>query len=282
MKSRLILLFSTLLIFLGCSKESENFQTLQKIEGLSMYWDHEVFGEEGRRIRFEFFGKQKFENSYDLVFNYTIIRKTITIQLISAINNGKCQNIDKGFNYEMDSLCTPSGRLFIPDKLLSKGTYSLTIKAPSFEITSELIVGDDSISLDIPSNTNFSSSFHAIYPIPENLLFGYVVYAGAENIESANNFISDLKTLGLTETKVPDFPYRNLSVDANGNIINTSWPPDNYSQGFIYTLHNNFKDIVNLAKEHFNKTNLNIYLFSSEGDEARFNKIDGIIVVYHK
>jgi hypothetical protein len=37
-----------------------------------------------------------------------------------------------------------------------------------------------------------------------------------------------------------------------------------------------------LTKDYFSKSNINIYLFSSNGDQARFDKIDGIVVVYAK
>jgi len=41
-----------------------------------------------------------------------------------------------------------------------------------------------------------------------------------------------------------------------------------------------FKEIFELSKEHFIKSNMNISLQSSQGDEAYLSKKDGIIVVY--
>ena len=41
-----------------------------------------------------------------------------------------------------------------------------------------------------------------------------------------------------------------------------------------------FKKAFDLAKEYFDNTNLNIYLYSSNGDEARLSKTDGILVKY--
>lgn len=39
-------------------------------------------------------------------------------------------------------------------------------------------------------------------------------------------------------------------------------------------MENNFESVFELAKEHFNNSNLNIYLYSSNGDQARLNKND--------
>jgi hypothetical protein len=134
--------------------------------------------------------------------------------------------------------------------------------------------------LHIPSNAHFSSSIHAVYPIPVNLLFGGIVYSGDENTGYALNFLDDLLTLGLIETKVPDYPYRHLSVNEDRSAIDSQWPPDNHSLGFIYMMTDNFKEIFELAERHFNKANINIYLYSSQGDQAILNQIDGITVVY--
>ena len=202
------------------------------------------------------------------------------IILADEIDKGKCPKVEPGWGN--DSLCTPSGGFDIPESLLSKGTYTLTLKTSSFQNTSDLIVGTDSISLNIPSNNNFSSTIHAIYPMPPNLLFGNIVYSGVENTTDATTFLNDLLTLGLVKTRVPNYPYLDLQVDKDGNAIDSSWPPDNYSLGILYNMNNNFKDIFNLTKDYFSMSNINIYLFSSNGDQARFDKIDGIVVVYAK
>jgi hypothetical protein len=280
MKSNIGLLLFIFLILFGCKKDSNKNGSPPNIDGLSLYWDHVVFGTGGRRIRFEFYGTKQFENSYDLVFKYTINQSNISIILADEIDKGKCPKVEPGWGN--DSLCTPSGGFDIPESLLPKGTYTLTLKTSSFQNTSDLIVGTDSIILNIPSNNNFSSTIHAIYPMPPNLLFGNVVYSGAENTTDATTFLNDLLTLGLVKTRVPNYPYLDLQVDKDGNAIDSSWPADNYSLGILYNMNNNFKDIFNLTKDYFSKSNINIYLFSSNGDQARFDKIDGIVVVYAK
>jgi hypothetical protein len=280
MKTKIAIILSVLLIIPGCDKVPNKDGPLATLVGLSLYWDHEIFGKEGRRIRFEFYGTKQFENSYDLVFNYSINQRDIYISLVDEIDNGKCPRFPTPFG--IDSLCTPRGNLYIPDSLLSKGTYTLTLKTPNFNTTSELTVENDSIILNIPSNNHFSCSIHAVYPIPKNLLFGSVVYSGSENTTVAKKFLTDLLGLGLIKTNVPNYPYRHLSVDNEGNVKDSSWPPDNYSLGFIYNTSTDFKEIFNLAKEHFNQANINIYLYTSNGDEARLNKVDGIVVVYSK
>ena len=120
MKTNIILLLSAILVIFGCEKDSNNGDSLASIDGLSLYWDHEVFGEEGRRLRFQFSGTKEFENSYELIFKYSINQKVISIRLVDMIDNGKCQAFPTVSG--IDSLCTPRGRLSIPDSLLQKGT----------------------------------------------------------------------------------------------------------------------------------------------------------------
>ena len=277
MKSKLILI----LIFLwgicicGCEDELGDYVSISNLDGLSLYWDHEVFGDGGRRLRFEFYGTDEFENDYELKFKYIIHRKTISIRLVNIIDAGKCPSFPG-----MDPLCSPRGGLSIPDDQLNIGTYTLNLETPYFETNSELIVDNEKITLKIPPNKHFSSSINEVYPIPPNLLFGSVVYSGDENSQYAEDFFNDLLNLGLTKTKLPNYPYRHLSVDEEGNAIERHWEPDNHSIGFIYKMNNNFKDIFKLAKKHFKKSNINIYLYSSQGDQGLMNKNDGITVVF--
>lgn len=277
MKSRISILLFLILLITGCEKVPNKTGPLTKLSGLTLYWDHDIFEKGGRTLRFEFYGTQGFEDSYDLVFNYTINQKNIIVTLVDEIDNGRCPRYP---TFGFDTLCTPRGRINIPDSLVSLGTYTLTIKTPNFETTSELIFEKDSITLNIPSNNYFSCAIHAVYPIPANLVFGSVVYAGDQNAVDAKGFINDLLLLGLTKTRVPDYPYRYLSVNSEGNIPDNSWPPDNFSLGLLFTFNRNFEYIVNLAKLYFDKSNINIYLYSSNGDQALLNKIDGVRVVY--
>jgi hypothetical protein len=278
MKTNVFLPILIILAFFGCKKDSNTDDSLPFVNGLSLYWDHEVFGDEGRVLRFEFYETKEYGNIYELKFEYSIDHQDILIKLTDKIDKGKCPRFPTAGG--IDTLCTPKGLISIPEKLLPKGTYTITLKSSNFEVKSELEVGNEKITLVIPSNEFFASYIKVVYPIPQNLVFGSVVYLGSENTESANYFINDLTTLGLQKTQIPNYPYRHLSVDDNGNTENSHWPADNHSLGFIYKMDNNFKAIFNLAKEHFNKANINIYLFSSEGDEARLSKTDGIDVRY--
>jgi hypothetical protein len=273
-KTKMALLLSLLLMVTGC--EDVNWFD-PPIDGLSLYWYSNIFGANGRGIGFEFYGTKEFKESYQLKFNYSINGQDILISLEGKIDKGKCHTAEPFWG---NNLCTPTGRIFIPEKLLSEGTYTLTLKTSNFTIISKLIVGNDKIDLNIPPNKFFSSSIPEVYRIPLNLLFGNVVYSGDENTQAAESFLNDLLSLGLNKARVSSFLYNELSLDQNGNAINSFWPPDNYSLGFIYSRNHNFKDIVNLAVEHFNKANINIYMSSSEGDEANLSKIEGITIKY--
>jgi hypothetical protein len=83
----------------------------------------------------------------------------------------------------------------------------------------------------------------------------------------------------LYETVVSNPPL-DLSTDENGKPAERHWPPDKYSVSILYSLDKSFQSVVPIATKHFNKYDLKIYLFSSNGDQARFNKSDGILVKY--
>jgi len=277
MKRQILVLLLGLIIF-GCEKEEFKIDSGDKVQGLTLYWDHEVFGEGGRELRFEFYETMEFENSFELVFDYKIEEKEIIISLVDKLNNGKCGKFPTPNG--IDSLCRPKGNVNIPDNLLIEDNYSIILKTYDFEIKSNLIIDDEKFILEIPSNEKFSSSITAVYPIPENLLFGSVVFSGIENTQKANDFFEELEAIGFNKTSVPNFPYRHLRVDDNGKPFDRHWEPDKHSLSFLNKMGSNFENAFELAKVHFNKTNLNIYLYSSYGDEARLSKNDGITVRY--
>ncbi|MEQ1587659.1 MAG: hypothetical protein ABL895_17365 [Cyclobacteriaceae bacterium] len=279
MKINNLFIFFIITTLIGCNNDSNEVDVLANndvpanneadlpasIEGLSLYWDHEV-GNKERNLRFEFYGRTELENSYKLVFDYSINKRDILIELVNKIDNGKCPSFPgpKG-----GDLCSPRGGFSIPDSVLLEGAYKISLKTPDFQTDSELIVSENKYTLTVLPNEYFSSSIKEIYPIPKNLLFGSVVYSGDENTKFATDFFNDLLILGLTKTTVPNYPYRYLSVNEEGKAISSHWPPANHALGFLYAMHNNFDDIVNLAKEHVNKANIKIYLYSGNGDEAR-------------
>jgi hypothetical protein len=278
MKSKIVFSLTAFILIFGCSKDLNNHNFYPRIDGLSLYWDHTVFGKEGRRIRFEFYGTNQFEDSYNLLFKYSINQNNITISLTDMVDQGKCPRIDPGWGN--DTLCAPRGDFFIPDSLIKNGTYSLTLKTSGFSVTSKLTVNNDSISLNIPPNKNFFCSIHSIFPLPKDLLFGYIVFYGSENNESAQSLLTGFLALGLTKTHIPDYHYYDLLVDSNGTASDSSWPPDYHSVGFLYSMDAiNFKDIVNLALGYINNSDLDISLYTSNGDQAFLNK-EGINIVY--
>ncbi len=265
------------LLCLGCNQEDDQIASGARVEGLSLYWDHEVFGKEGRRLRFEFYETKAYENTFDLIFDYTIKGNEIVIVLKNKINKGECPKYP-GWS---DS-CTPKGGMFIPEKLLTEDHYTLTIKTLDFEIKSALLADEYKYSLNIPANDKFTCSIQNVYPIPTDLLMGSLVFSGKENTVDALLYMEKLKKMGLKPATVPDFPYRHLDVSENGKPIETHWEPDNHSLPFLYTMNVGFREIFEMSREHFRKSNLNIYLYSSNGDEARLSESDGEMVIYAK
>jgi len=217
----------------------------------------------------------------ELKFNYSINQQEILIVLVDVTNQGNCGTYPTPTIDGFDNNCSPKGRVVIPENQFSKGVYILTLKTPNFQIKSEFIVEDDKYELIIPSNDFFSSSIAEDYPMPKNILSGAVVYKGDENTESANNFLDELKNYGFNEIIVPNFDKIPLiDVDKNGNPINRHWPPDKHSLNFYRSMDNNFIEAFNIAQKHFDKSNININIFSSNGDQARLSKTEGVTVVF--
>lgn len=263
----------------GCSTDDE--LSIPKLDGLSLYWDHRVFGEEGRRLMFEFYGTNELEDDYDLVFKYEVVKRSITIRLVKSVDKGLCSF------YPMPSLppddphkCNPRGSLVIPESLLPTGRYTLHLVTPFFEETAELTVNNERITLRIPPNDHFSSSISEVYPLPKNLLFGHIVYSGESNIKFAEHLFADFRNHGLQKAQLSNYPYNHLTLDDEGNPVERHWEPDEHSIGFIYGMNRPFKEIVAVAKEHFSNTVLNIYMYSSNGDQALMSQDDGITIVY--
>jgi hypothetical protein len=280
MKTKATFAIALLLVIFCC--DNDNGVSIPKIEGLSLYWDHEVFDEKGRSLRFEATAINKFDNEYDLVFNTSRDGTTITVELIQTNNNGKCQFFPMPVVGDDDpTKCFASGMFYLSDKELPNGTYTLKVITPYFEVSSELIVSDELVSLEIPPNDYLRSSIKEVYPIPKDLLFGSIVYQGSNNTDDAVGFLDYLENLGLNETTVPNNPYRHLSVDENGAPINRNWPQDNHLIGLLYNMNAvEFTTIFEESREYFNQNNVNLYLYTSNGDQCYFSKGGGISVVF--
>lgn len=271
---RKILFLLAITSFFGCEKE--NYYR-PDIDAVSMYWDHEVFGKEGRRFRFELSGTQQFRNFYELNFGYSIQNNVITVTLDNVTDKGPAQVFPTGNG--LDSLDNPRGNFWIPEKLLPIGRYKFVLKLSHQTVEAEMLVDKDSVNLNIPSNSILSSGVTTVFPIPKNILFGGIIYKEGTGNTSADKFFNDLKTLGLTQTSLPDYAYRNLKVDVNGVIPMSTWPPDNVDVGILYTLNKSFLDVFEIAKSNFYENNIEIALFSSNGDEAHLYKSSGITLV---
>lgn len=279
MNGKLICLIIIGILIFGCQKDEFDKNSLLSSEGLSLWWDHKIFGEEGRGFVFEFYEAQRFENSYELIFECDIdsARKNIDIYLIDKIDEGKCPIFPSP--YQTDDLCTSKGNFFIPENTLDAGDYTFTIRTSDFTIQSNFTVTKDSVVLNIPENEYFSSSVNQVFPPPRNLLYGGVAFSGEEKREFADEYFKKLESIGLKDTVVSNVPF-NLIVDASGKPVEKYTEPDRYYLYFLYSMNVSFYEIFELSKEHFNKNDLNIYLFSSNGDQARLSKTDGITVVY--
>ncbi len=258
---RFVLLITLVFNLLACDKGAV---TLQNVDGLSLYWHHEVFSENGRQLELEFYETNSYDNEYELMFNYEIVNKNIIISLLDKQYKGKCQQFPTPDGKPCK--CIPRGSIYIPESRLKFDNYLVKLKTSNFEVDCNLKITNQKIILDIPKNQNFTSYIKEVYPIPKDLLYGGVVFGGNENIVLAKSFISDLESNGFIYTTVPNYRYRHLTVGDDGRPIDKHWANDNYSFGILCKMELSFKKAFELAKKHFNKSNLNIYLFSSNGE----------------
>lgn len=262
------------------NEPSNVFDKLVSISGLSLYWDHEVFGHEGRRLRFQLHDVVAHQHKYELEFHYILDNNTIDVYLIDIADHGKCavypspQGVD-------NSTCLSSGGFYIPDSLLDYEYYKFNLHTKDFTAQCGLNISNSSYQLTIPDNDYFKSSIEYVFPIPKDIIWGSIVFKGEENIEHAQKLKSAFCALGLFETSVPNYPYRHLKVNDEGTRSDKIWPPDNYSYKFLYKTNGvNFRQIVEVANRSFSNTTLNISFSSGMGDEAIFSQNNGIYIVY--
>jgi hypothetical protein len=269
----LMILLSVILVLSSCKKEEV---VLKNIDSLTAFWHFNIYGENGRGIAFEFSDTEMRKRKNELYFDWHITNQDIVIELISTIDNGECPKFPN-----TDGSCTSSGSIFIPEELLPLGDYNLILKTPRFEVQSQFIFDSVKYTLLIATNAHFSSSINEVYPIPKNILLGSIVYKGDENTTFARNFINELNSIGFPNTIVPHFDKIPISnVDSNGVPKEENWPPDNYSMGYVCSMENNFRTAYDIAEQYFNAHDISIYMFSSNGDQARLNKVDGITTVF--
>jgi hypothetical protein len=282
-KTGILGLFIIGLLLFGCKKDKNIYGPTANAKGLGLYWDHEVFGKEGRVLRFEFSETRQYKKEYKLLFDYTIEGNDIIVVLRDKISKGKCKSYPMPIINGKEGYCTSRGRMYIPDILLLNSnykTYNFILKTANFEVKSELIIKPEKFILNVPANDDFICRRNEVFPIPKDLLFGSVVFTGIQNTSDALAYFDSLKSIGLIETTVPNYPYRYLRVDDFGKQIDKHWPEDNHSLTFLYKMDIPFKDIVELSQNYFDKTDLNIYLYSGMGDQAFFSIHNGITIFY--
>lgn len=266
--------FRMLLVFIvstfsGCENK-EDLAVVNAIDsdGLSLYWDHEVFGEEGRRYRFELSTKKALPDEYELFFQRSMSGNSITARLISKVSKGKCA-VFPGTGPG----CVSRGKFYISEKDLRPGTYTLNFVTSTFVESTRFVVTSEKAVLELSPNGKISSSITEVFPIPRQLLFGSIVYSGSANTQAAKDLIAYLSVLGVTPTTLPNYPYRHLNVSQSAHLAVKDWPEDNHMISLLYSMKGNFRDIISELTTYYTKTDrkLTVNLYTSFGDEARFN-----------
>jgi hypothetical protein len=274
-----------LIAFSGCEKNEIEKEVLGS-QGLGLWWNHQMFNEQGRGFIFGFTEIERSETLYELKFEYQIDnnQKIIKINLIDKIDKGKCPQFPSGGWGDDDGLCSSNGNVFIPENAINEGKYKFTITTLNYTVHSEFIFTKDKATLNIPANNYFSSSVKEVIVTPKNLLFGGIVFAGEQNKKFAFDILEEIRNLGLRDTIWTNPSVFLTNVDEAGNPVITSWPPDYYSVPILFSMTCEFSTVFELVKKHYNKNSVfrNIGLWSSNGDQARFDIYDGINVWYAK
>lgn len=273
MTKRALLLFTLFIgLLFGCKEDAPNAAI--SADGLSLYWDHEIFGEEGRRYRFEFQTQKSLSEQYELIFQKSITGNVITARLIGTSSQGQCLPFPGP-----KPGCISKGGFSIPEKDLPPGTYTINLITPTFSESGRLTVTAEKAVLDLGTNNQFTSSVQQVFPIPRQILFGSIVYTGSGKKQAANELIAYLSTLGVTPVTLPDHPYRYLSSESS-HLATQDWPVDNHLISLVYSMNRSFRNIIGDLKRYIDQTSppLSIYLYSSLGGEVRLSETERIFI----
>ena len=284
MKKRIlfILVSAITVLVMAVSCEEGGKKDAVASKGLSLWWNHQVFGEQGRGFIFGFSEVERLKNLYELKFEFQVDNnlKSIEISLIDMIDKGKCPYYPMPTIDTDPDLCTSNGSVFIPENMVDEGKYKFTLGTLNYAVHCEIFFTKEKATLNIPYNSFISCDINDVFIAPKNLVHGSIVFAGEQNKTFALGFIDELRSLGLRDTIVINPPL--IKVDEIGNPIIETWPPNNYSIPFLLTMNSDFSTIFELAKNYFSKNSaLNFYLFSTNGDQARAD-FQGIEVWYAK
>jgi|GEM_PF-2215690 len=282
MKKEFVSLVAAITVILitavGCQKNGIE-KSIIGSKGLTLYWNYQIFNEQGRGFVFEFYEVEHFENLYELIFEFQIDnnQKSIEISLIDKIYKGKCPDFPMPTIDVDQNICTSKGDFYIPENMVNEGKYKFIVKTLDYIVQSEIVFTKEKATLNIPDNSYFSCAIKDVFIAPKNILYGVVVLQGEQNKVWAFDFIEDIKSLGLRDTIVIPPLLSVENVDEAGNPIIHSWPPDYYSVPFLLTMSSDFSTVFEKARIHFNKNPINwIMFFCTNGDEARLSDTDGI------
>jgi len=169
------------------------------------------------------------------------------------------------------------GSIFIPEEELKNGKYQLIVYTSNYKAYSVLDVTEEKVSLEIQDEEYFTTSVNEVFPTPKNLLYGSVKYLGEEYADEAQRFLIKLEENGFERTVVANPPF-NLETDENGMPALKFVEPDRYYQGFLLKLDKPFATACQITTSFFKENNVDIYFFTSNGDQATFSKREGISI----
>lgn len=262
-------LIAPLILFISCKKNVSTSKEENFGKKLSIYWQHECFDSTGRYYLLSLSDYQQSQYRYEIPINTALSNNTIALTVGDYINKGRNPVFPTATG--KDSLASPRGNIKIYEKDLVHTTYKVSIQVKGLEKIGTLAIWQDSCSISFENN-DITVSNKTIYLIPRQLLLLYVSYSGSSLTPAVNQFVTELESVGFYKKQVPPYPYRYLTVGADGTIPWQTWEPDNYARGYIFYL-KDWLTAKEIASKHaaLNGKKIAIHLYSTEGNEAHFN-----------
>jgi len=153
---------------------------------------------------------------------------------------------------------------------LSEGSYHLVIQGRRrfFRSIGKLIVNEDYYKIDFEKQNRLQLEYPRLNRVPENTIWGRVIYYDSTNEPLVNSFIDSLKSIGATSETYIEGEYGYFQIDSDGNII----PPQNegryYEKHYIYNYKENISDLKEILKHYGQQYNdlLRIELNTDKGE----------------
>jgi hypothetical protein len=159
---------------------------------------------------------------------------------------------------------------FVPIGHLDPGTYDITVALGSaIQNKGSLEVRTNEFILNLPNPQGLVVQNSIVYPLRENLIWGYVENPNEFTKTAAEAFILEMKALSADHGLIPGFYSYFTITGAGGNFLHTSIDPGVPSISFIRKIGSDTQALRNVLQTYRNLNNqtpLKIHCFSTLGE----------------